>query len=80
MDYVALSDKAMKARELLDCPVFKSIIADARMSLVDQMMSSKPNETVLRESFYARIKSLESINLILQGIINKHNLDMIKKG
>ncbi|MFN9803302.1 MAG: hypothetical protein ACK54Y_05705 [Bacteroidota bacterium] len=74
MDYVAPSDKAMKARELLNCPVFKSILSDARMSLVEQMMSSKSEESTLRESFYARIKGLESINLILQGIINKHNL------
>lgn len=74
MDYVSSSDKAMKARELLDCPVFKSILTDARISLVNQMMSSKPEESALRESFYARIKGLESINLILQGIINKDNL------
>ena len=73
MDYVSPSDKAMKARELLDCPVFKSILADARMSLVDQMMSSKHDESALRESFYSRVKGLETINLILQGIINKHN-------
>ena len=73
MDYVSLSDKVIKAKELLNCSVFKSILADARASLIDQMMGSKPQDSALRESLYARVKGLETINLILQGIINKHN-------
>lgn len=75
MDYVSLSDKVIKAKELLNCPVFKSILADTRASLIDQMMGSKPQDSALRESFYARVKGLETINLILQGIINKDNLN-----
>lgn len=73
MDHVLLPDKVIKAKELLNCPVFKSILADTKASLVDQLTSSKPEDSALRESFYARIKGLETINLILQGIINKHN-------
>ena len=73
MDYVSLSDKVIKAKELLNCPVFKSILADARTSLIDQMMASKPQDSALREALFARVKGLETINLILQGIINKDN-------
>lgn len=61
-----------KAKELKECPIFKEMMIDGKNYLINQLVTTKPEELQLREFIFSKIKGLETIDLIIQDIINRN--------
>lgn len=77
MQQVFWDDKVRRAKELKNCPVFKEIVNDGKDFLINQLLATKDDDSKTREMIFLKIKGLETIDLILQDVINKNT---IKKG